>query len=62
VGDSIGTMFVGPANRDAMRHHANLPDRDHAQFEESSGYFATTRALIQEQMRSDIAEVVANIA
>jgi len=39
VGNAIGTMFIELAKRDAMRHQANLPDRDLAYFEEGSRYF-----------------------
>jgi len=40
VGNAIGTMFIELAKQDAMRHQANLPDRDLAYFEEGSRYFA----------------------
>ncbi len=39
VGNFIGTMFIELARQDAMRHQANLPDRDLAYFEEGSRYF-----------------------
>jgi tRNA-splicing ligase RtcB len=39
VGNAIGTMFIELAKQDAMRHEANLPDRDLAYFEEGSRYF-----------------------
>jgi tRNA-splicing ligase RtcB len=39
VGNAIGTMFIELARQDAMRHQANLPDRDLAYFEEGSRYF-----------------------
>jgi tRNA-splicing ligase RtcB len=39
VGNFIGTMFIELAKQDAMRHNANLPDRDLAYFEEGSRYF-----------------------
>ena len=39
VGNFIGTMFIELARQDAMRNHANLPDRDLAYFEEGSRYF-----------------------
>jgi tRNA-splicing ligase RtcB len=39
VGNAIGTMFIELAKQDAMRHNANLPDRDLAYFEEGSRYF-----------------------
>ncbi|MCV2365903.1 RtcB family protein [Paucibacter sp. DJ1R-11] len=39
VGNAIGTMFIELAKQDAMRHQANLPDRDLAYFEEGSRYF-----------------------
>ncbi|MBL8325091.1 MAG: RtcB family protein [Rubrivivax sp.] len=39
VGNAIGTMFIELARQDAMRHEANLPDRDLAYFEEGSRYF-----------------------
>ncbi|MCZ8077286.1 MAG: RtcB family protein [Paucibacter sp.] len=39
VGNAIGTMFIELAKKDAMRHQANLPDRDLAYFEEGSRYF-----------------------
>jgi len=39
VGNFIGTMFIELAKHDAMRHQANLPDRDLAYFEEGSRYF-----------------------
>lgn len=39
VGNYIGTMFIELAKQDAMRHQANLPDRDLAYFEEGSRYF-----------------------
>jgi tRNA-splicing ligase RtcB len=39
VGNCIGTMFIELAKQDAMRHQANLPDRDLAYFEEGSRYF-----------------------
>ena len=39
VGNFIGTMFIELAKQDAMRHQANLPDRDLAYFEEGSRYF-----------------------
>jgi len=39
VGNFIGTMFIELAKQDALRHQANLPDRDLAYFEEGSRYF-----------------------
>jgi len=39
VGNAIGTMFIELAKQDALRHNANLPDRDLAYFEEGSRYF-----------------------
>jgi len=39
VGNAIGSMFIELAKQDAMRHQANLPDRDLAYFEEGSRYF-----------------------
>lgn len=39
VGNFIGTMFIELAKQDAMRHQANLPDRDLAYFEEGSRHF-----------------------
>lgn len=39
VGNAIGTMFIELAKQDALRHQANLPDRDLAYFEEGSRYF-----------------------
>ncbi|WP_271010031.1 RtcB family protein [Paucibacter sp. B51] len=39
VGNAIGTMFIELAKKDAMRHQANLPDRDLAYFEEGNRYF-----------------------
>ena len=39
VGNFIGTMFIELAKQDALRHNANLPDRDLAYFEEGSRYF-----------------------
>jgi tRNA-splicing ligase RtcB len=39
VGNFIGTLFIELAKQDAMRHQANLPDRDLAYFEEGSRYF-----------------------
>jgi tRNA-splicing ligase RtcB len=39
VGNAIGSMFIELAKQDAMRHNANLPDRDLAYFEEGSRYF-----------------------
>lgn len=39
VGNAIGTMFIELAKQDAMRHQANLPDKDLAYFEEGSQYF-----------------------
>lgn len=39
VGNFIGTMFIELAKQDAMRHQANLPDRDLAYFEEGGRYF-----------------------
>ena len=39
VGNAIGTMFIELAKQDAMRHNANLPDRDLAYFEEGARYF-----------------------
>lgn len=39
VGNFIGTMFIELARQDAMRHQANLPDRDLAYFEEGSRHF-----------------------
>ena len=39
VGNAIGTMFIELAKQDAMRHQANLPDRDLAYFEEGSRHF-----------------------
>jgi len=39
VGNAIGTMFIELARQEAMRNHANLPDRDLAYFEEGSRYF-----------------------
>ena len=39
VGNFIGTTFIELAKQDAMRHQANLPDRDLAYFEEGSRYF-----------------------
>jgi tRNA-splicing ligase RtcB (3'-phosphate/5'-hydroxy nucleic acid ligase) len=40
VGNFIGTLFIELARQDAMRHQANLPDRDLAYFEEGSAHFA----------------------
>jgi tRNA-splicing ligase RtcB (3'-phosphate/5'-hydroxy nucleic acid ligase) len=40
VGNFIGTSFIELAKQDAMRHQANLPDRDLAYFEEGSRYFS----------------------
>jgi len=40
VGNFIGTLFIELARQDAIRHQANLPDRDLAYFEEGSRYFA----------------------
>jgi tRNA-splicing ligase RtcB len=40
VGNAIGTLFIELAKQDAMRHQANLPDRDLAYFEEGSPHFA----------------------
>jgi tRNA-splicing ligase RtcB len=39
VGNAIGTHFIELAKQDAMRHQANLPDRDLAYLEEGSRYF-----------------------
>jgi tRNA-splicing ligase RtcB len=39
VGNFIGTMIIELAKKDALRHQANLPDRDLAYFEEGSRYF-----------------------
>ncbi|HEX6363978.1 MAG TPA: RtcB family protein, partial [Albitalea sp.] len=39
VGNAIGTMFIELAKQDALRHQANLPDRDLAYFEEGSRHF-----------------------
>ncbi len=39
VGNAIGTMFIELAKQDALRHNANLPDRDLAYFEEGSRHF-----------------------
>jgi tRNA-splicing ligase RtcB (3'-phosphate/5'-hydroxy nucleic acid ligase) len=39
VGNFIGTMFIELAKQDALRNHANLPDRDLAYFEEGARYF-----------------------
>jgi tRNA-splicing ligase RtcB len=39
VGNAIGSMFIELARQDAMRHQANLPDRDLAYFEEGSAHF-----------------------
>ena len=39
VGNAIGTMFIELAKQDALRHNANLPDRDLAYFEEGARYF-----------------------
>ena len=39
VGNAIGTMFIELAKQDAVRHNANLPDKDLAYFEEGSRYF-----------------------
>jgi tRNA-splicing ligase RtcB (3'-phosphate/5'-hydroxy nucleic acid ligase) len=39
VGNAIGTMFIELAKQDALRHNANLPDRDLAYFEEGSHHF-----------------------
>jgi len=39
VGNAIGTMFIELARQDALRHNANLPDRDLAYFEEGSRHF-----------------------
>jgi tRNA-splicing ligase RtcB len=39
VGNAIGTMFIELARQDALRHDANLPDRDLAYFEEGARYF-----------------------
>lgn len=39
VGNFIGTMFIELAKQDAMRHQANLPDRDLAYFEEGARHF-----------------------
>jgi tRNA-splicing ligase RtcB (3'-phosphate/5'-hydroxy nucleic acid ligase) len=40
VGNFIGTLFIELARQDAIRHQANLPDRDLAYLEEGSQYFA----------------------
>jgi tRNA-splicing ligase RtcB (3'-phosphate/5'-hydroxy nucleic acid ligase) len=40
VGNFIGTSFIELAKQDAMRHQANLPDRDLAYFEEGSRHFS----------------------
>jgi tRNA-splicing ligase RtcB len=40
VGNAIGTMFIELARQDAIRHEAQLPDRDLAYFEEGSRHFA----------------------
>ncbi|HEX5634624.1 MAG TPA: RtcB family protein, partial [Gemmatimonadales bacterium] len=40
VGNAIGTLFIELAKQDALRHQANLPDRDLAYFEEGSAHFA----------------------
>jgi len=39
VGNAIGSMFIELARQDAMRHQANLPERDLAYFEEGSRHF-----------------------
>jgi RNA-splicing ligase RtcB len=39
VGNAIGTMFIELAKQDALRHNANLPDRDLAYFEKGSRHF-----------------------
>jgi tRNA-splicing ligase RtcB len=39
VGNAIGSTFIELAKQDALRHNANLPDRDLAYFEEGSRYF-----------------------
>ncbi len=39
VGNSIGVHFIALAREDAMRHEANLPDRDLAYFEEGARHF-----------------------
>lgn len=39
VGNAIGTLFIELAKQDALRHNANLPDRDLAYFEEGSRHF-----------------------
>jgi len=39
VGNAIGTIFIELAKHDALRHQANLPDRDLAYFEEGSRHF-----------------------
>ena len=39
VGNAIGSMFIELAKQDALRHQANLPDRDLAYFEEGSEHF-----------------------
>jgi tRNA-splicing ligase RtcB (3'-phosphate/5'-hydroxy nucleic acid ligase) len=46
VGNAIGTMFIELAKQDALRHQANLPDRDLAYLEEGSRHFGDyVRAL-----------------
>ncbi|HZF79843.1 MAG TPA: RtcB family protein [Rubrivivax sp.] len=40
VGNFIGTTFIELAKQDALRNHANLPDRDLAYFEEGSRHFS----------------------
>ena len=44
VGNAIGTMFIELAKQDALRHNANLPDRDLAYFEEGSALLRRLRA------------------
>jgi RNA-splicing ligase RtcB len=44
VGNAIGTMFIELAKQDALRHNANLPDRDLAYFERARATSATTCA------------------
>jgi tRNA-splicing ligase RtcB len=44
VGNAIGTMFIELAKQDAMRHNANLPDRDLAYSKKARATSATTCA------------------
>ncbi|MFV0679852.1 RtcB family protein [Ottowia sp.] len=73
VGNAIGSMFIELAKQDALRHNANLPDRDLAYFEEGARYFgdyvravgwaqrfaATNRELMMQRVIDAVRTVIA---